>query len=81
MKISAILNDGFREVRVGQYVAYGQFFSGEEYNIVHAPTQTDMDVVSTVVDCADPEKIEAAMAAGDEEALQRWAADESLMDW
>lgn len=79
--ISEVLQDGYRAVQVGRYVAYGQITSGEEYYLDHAPTQEDFDVVATMLDCSNPDEIEAAVKAGDEEALQRWADNTELMDW
>lgn len=60
--ISAPLQNGQREIRAGEFVAYGDVSpDGETYNMAHAPTKKDLDTISAVMDFMTPAQIRAAI--------------------
>jgi len=50
-----------REIRMGQWVAYGHIRTDGTCSVNHAPTQVDFGAVAAAIDGMSPEQIAAAI--------------------
>jgi hypothetical protein len=59
--ISEPLENGEREICVGDHVAYGDVNPDGTYMLVQAPTQVDFDAVASALDAMTADEIKWAM--------------------
>lgn len=71
--ISEPMENGEREIRVGDHVAYGEVAAdGETYSVIHAPTQDDFDAIAKALDAASATEIIDAMPDDDSDARREF---------